>query len=421
MDKDINKYNRYFKDYNDNSKFKLGKTYKYNLEKTYIKLYYDNNRIIFQTPALFIPYKPHKTAYSSNRIMETSFLNEGIDKDLPEYEEWFYNLERVVYKLMRKRPYLKANKTGFKTLFRSDDYRFTKKMNITFNERQTKFFSLDKIGGISNSINMDDIEFPCYAFFIMEIQTIWIINNSLNDNIKPDWGIKLFIHAVQYVPTHNSCYTFENINFIKSNTFNSEITNGPPPPPPPPLPCIGNIVGGPPPPPPPPPLPGLRIINTEYIKPEIPEYLQKFFKMIKMGIPRQAVKHKMIMCGLDPNLLDNPSVNSSTVNKTNLGGGKPVKITADMLATVSLKKAVVEDPEVRRKRLAVEKAKAIGGKGFVVNLDDILSIRGKLKKTGCDPTKKMEKEINKKYMYNNNLSSDDEESDLSDNEDNTKC
>ena len=93
-----------------------------------------------------------------------------------------------------------------------------------------------------------------------------------------------------------------------------------------------------------------------------------------------------------------------------------------MLGTVTLKKAVIEDPEERKRRIAREKAKSLGGKGFQVNLDDILSIRNKLKKTGNDPSKKMEKEINKKYMYNNNLSSDDEEeSDFSDNDDETKC
>jgi hypothetical protein len=399
---DIAKYNKYFKDYNNPDKYKLGKTYKYNLEKSYIKLYYENKRIIFQTPGMYIPYKPHKNTYSSknNYSIDMSFFNEGVDKDLPEYEKWFYELEKIVYKLLRKRSYLRANKTGFKTLFRGDDYRYTKKMSISFSDKETSFYLLENVGGISRSKPIDEIIFPCYGFFIMEVQTIWLNKSSgiFGSNMKdvaPNWGIKLAIHAVQCLPNHNQFNGFNKINFIASNTFNLPTNN----------------IGIPPPPPPPPPPMALQVPA----KPEIPAYLVKFFSMLKMGIPREAVKHKMKMAGLSGDLLDNPHNNFSINDTITIGG--PVKITPNMLGSVLLKKAVREDPEERRKRLAKEKVKSIGGgQGFEVNLDEILSIRGGLKKTGSDPTKKMEKETNIKYMYKNNLSSDDENSSSSDSE-----
>jgi hypothetical protein len=406
---DIAKYNKYFKNYNNPNKYKLGKTYKYNLEKSYIKLYYDDKRMIFQTPGMYIPYKPHKNTYTSknNYSIDMSFFNEGVDKDLPEYEKWFYDLEKTVYKLLRKRSYLRANKSGFKTLFRGDDYRYTKKMSISFSDKETSFFMLENIGGISRSKKIDEITFPCYGFFIMEVQTIWLnkpsgILGSEGKNVAPNWGIKLAIHAVQCLPNHNQMSGFNKINFIASNTFN--------------LPTNNNINTGIPPPPPPPP-PGLFAPpppNLAPAKPEIPSYLTKFFSMLKMGIPREAVKHKMKMAGLSGDLLDNPhgDINSG-VTVPSMGG--PVKITADMLGSVSLKKAVREDPEERRKRIAKEKVKSSGvGQGFEVSLDEILSIRGGLKKTGSDPTKKMEKETNIKYMYKNNLSDSDEEHSSSD-------
>lgn len=218
-------------------------------------------------------------------------------------------------------------------------------------------------------------------------------------------GIKLAIHAIQCVPNHDNFNKFSSISFLPpGDTFSMP----------------GNTSGMcPPPPPPPPPLPGLFTMNNTHqqSKPEIPAYLDKFFKMLKMGIPRDAVKHKMKMAGLSGDLLDNPHSNSSSITNlsstvTSIDG--PVKITADMLGSVSLKKTVQEDPEERKKRLAKEKAKNAGGQGFEVNLDEILNIRGRLKKTGSDPTKKMEKEINKKYMYSNNLSSSDNETDSDD-------
>jgi hypothetical protein len=401
--KNIQKYNKYFKDYNNSSKYKLGKTYKYNLEKSYIKLYYNDDRIVFQTPALYIPYKPHINTYNNkhNYTVDMSFFNEGIDKALPEYEKWFYDLEKTVYTLLKKRSYLHCNKSNFRTLFKGDDYRYTKKMSISFSDKETEFYLLENVGGISLSKPIDKIVFPCYGFFIMEIQTIWI-NKPTNtfSNIKqkaPDWGIKLIIHAVQCVPNHTKFNKFNNINFIKSNTFNiSKLNNN------------TNTTNT-----------TLLTEEKKPVKSEIPEYLQTYFKMVKLGIARPAIKQKMVMSGLDPNLLDktvfktNISVNSDVNSDVN-SGNKFMKITANILSSINLKKTDKEDPEERRKRLAKDKIKAIGGKGFAVSLDDILSISRKLKKTGTDTTKKIEKEINKKYMYNNNFSSNDEDSDFSD-------
>jgi hypothetical protein len=415
---DISKYNKYFRDYNDTSKYKLGKTYKYNLEKSYIKLYYNDRRMIFQTPGMYIPYKPRKNSYSSknNYTIDMSFFNEGIDKDLPEYEKWFYELEKTVYRLLRKRSYLRANKTGFKTLFRGDDYRYTKKMSISFSDKETSFFMLENVGGISRSKPIDEITFPCYGFFIMEVQTIWLnkpsgILGGSGKDVAPNWGIKLAVHAVQCIPNHNQFSSFGKIAFIPSNTFKqptNPISSTIPPPPPPPPPGLFNSAI----PPPPPPLPSNLALKPS--KSEIPAYLAKFFSMLKMGIPREAVKHKMKMAGLSGDLLDNPhsttsnSISNNT-NDTNTSAG-PVKITADMLGAVSLKKTVRESPEERKRRLAKEKAKASsGGAGFEVSLDAVLSMRASLRKTGVDTKKRIEKDHYKQYTYNNNLSDSDEE------------
>lgn len=46
-----------------------------------------------------------------------------------------------------------------------------------------------------------------------------------------------------------------------------------------------------------------------------PKY-QKYFKMLKMGIPIDAIKHKMICDNLDPNIIDNPSSKSSNSSES---------------------------------------------------------------------------------------------------------
>ena len=52
-----------------------------------------------------------------------------------------------------------------------------------------------------------------------------------------------------------------------------------------------------------------------------PKY-QKYFKMIKMGVPIDAIKHKMICDNLDPNILDSNS-NNTILNKSNTGPPPP--------------------------------------------------------------------------------------------------
>ena len=83
--------------------------------------------------------------------------------------------------------------------------------------------------------------------------------------------------------------------------------------------------------------PNTFAFKDETIVPDpVDERIVKYKKMIKMNIPLQAVKNKMILDGLDPSLLDNKPVNTST---------KPV-ITFNIK---SLKKTVLI-PKINKKK-----------------------------------------------------------------------
>lgn len=82
----------------------------------------------------------------------------------------------------------------------------------------------------------------------------------------------------------------------------------PPPPPPPPVPAV--VVQQPTlppvvpvPAPAPPPAPAVMTVEQD------PTFA-KFFKMMRMGVPSDAVKHKMIAEGLEPSYLDKPNAPS---------------------------------------------------------------------------------------------------------------
>ena len=131
--------------------------------------------------------------------------------------------------------------------------------------------------------------------------------------------------------------------------------NIPPPPPPPPLAV--------PPLPPPNLLVGITYRNH-------PDYM-KFFKMLSVGIPAQAVKNKMELVGVDPNILDTPDtiVNSNLTNRDNNRSA----LLSQIKGGISLRKVSHEESN---------KSSTDKDNGRVqINLNDIINARKSLKKS----------------------------------------
>jgi hypothetical protein len=228
---------------------------------------------------------------------------------------------------------------------------------------------------------------PCYAIFIIEVASIWIRkNNTILDTIETNntnstnsWGISLVIHAAQCLHSHigitpltpASIPFIPNYNMVKLASGVS--TNIPPPPPLPP----GNFTLLPAPAP-----------------ATIPEYMHTYIKMIKMGIPRDAIKHKMIMAGHDPTELDTPCQSpKNNGHITSVSNNGPAKITANMLQGVKLKRC----DDTTQHTSSINKPKINPPNGaFTVNLDELLSIKSRLKKandTGQDTYSKIFKPL----------------------------
>ena len=402
-------------------KFKLGRTYKYSLDKSFIKLYQnENENIIFQTPMLFLPYEPTKLEYKNNKKslnsetykLDASLFNFDYDENIEKFILWLQDLNNIVLKLLKKRSYLKIKEDYMYDILLNDEYRNCKKLSLLLDKFNSRFFTIEENGRLSRSKDfLKEIKYPCYASFILEFKSIWIKkqktifdSDNLDDIEFVEWGFNFTVHAAQCLPSHTNLLQFVEPNKYMSlnpsipglsnyqNTDYSQIKPShftppplppgflgiPPPPPPPPPGFLGT--GIPTPPPPPPPGPGLLQSSSN-----IPPFLEKFFKMKKMGIPVQAIKHKMKMAGLDPDLFDNPQKAQSLVLQNSFGSTStdsgPVKITADMLTSVKLKRM---SPEERAKAEEERKKAKILAKvqtgGLEINLDEILNIRGKLKK-----------------------------------------
>ena len=385
----------------------IGKMFKYNMEISYIKPYYLGERLIFKTPMLYIPTKPRNIYDNEGKYMTTDYYNIDLlffndeDEDVSRFEKWLIKLEKVIWKLLKKRPYLNLKKENFRTSIYEDDIRKCCKIKLRLDTKVSKFYLLENQNKLGTRIKYNELVAPTYGLFIIELENIWVkrpFNLDDDDITENSFGFNFVVHASQCLPSHCNINPINNISFetFGNSTqkllhkFNSLNTNIPPPPPPP----LPGMMG--PPPPPPPPLLGGNIKS-----PEIPEYLETYFRMIKMGVPRVAVKQKMVLQGVDPDLLDNPhSKNNSSTTSTSTNNGTPPRITSDMLKGVTLKKG---------KPIEKVKKKITGGMGFNVSLDDILSMKSRLKKR--EPPKVFEKP-----RYFNNTS-DEEESDFTSSDD----
>jgi hypothetical protein len=299
-------------------KIKLGKTFKYSLNDNYnlTNIYYLNNndnhndnhndnykinenksqkqdsndektKLIIQTPLMYIPN--NIIYFNEKPFLELSFNNEDNDKDISKFKEWILEIENYFYKLIKRRTTLNIKKENMISIL--------KQKNINYKNSSTKILVPINMN-ISKCILNDDIKkskflfnweipVPTYGISIIWIKNIWIKNNK--------WGINLFMYASRVMNSHildpieflgidNDNKSIKKYEVVKKFKDNEKMTI---------------LIG------------------------QIPEYIM-FFKMLKIGIPKDAVKQKISLAGLDIRIIDYPEDTPYTtalhyISNSNLG------------------------------------------------------------------------------------------------------
>ena len=217
----------------DPKKINIKKKLKYSEYCTLIPIKYNNDDLIIQTPKMYIPFG-EKFVYNNKnkKYVDISFLNIENDNNIKIFYE---NLNIIFDKINNFYKYdvddiiKKYNKNDLLRL------KITKNILIYNQKRE----NIDKI--INNT----------YGSFIIHLYGLWLMNDTLYFH----WEL---LQCKLDIPIYLSEYSF--IDDVKP-IFNKGKGKGK---------CV------PPPPPPPPP-------NTQ----------SKYDKMIKMGIPKDAVLQKM--------------------------------------------------------------------------------------------------------------------------------
>jgi hypothetical protein len=281
----------------DNKNIKLGKTFKYSLgnDSNYnlTNIYYvnpnanstilllkeseskkqdsidDKTKLIIQTPLMYIPNS--MIYFNDKPFLELSFNNEDNDKDVSEFKLWISNLEEYIYKLIKKRTSLGIEKSNMCSILKGGNGNGrANKLIVPINMNISKCILNDDCNNKKSKILFNwEIPVPTYAISIIWIKNIWIK--------KGKWGINLFMYASRAMNSH----MLDPIEFMDLDSNNKTIKSQD---------IIKQFKDD---------------KNSNIQISQIPEYTM-FFKMLKMGIPKDAVKQKMHLLNLDTRYIDYP-------------------------------------------------------------------------------------------------------------------
>lgn len=273
----------------DNKCIKLGKTFKYGDNYHLTNIYYistssgnanlpsenegrrqdandEKTKLIIQTPLMYIP---NSIIYLNEKpFLELSFNNEDNDKEIHLFREWLINVEEYIYKLIKRRTTLGITKENMSSIIKPGYYSNVPKLLVPINLNVSKCILADEVKRNKFLFNWE-ISVPTYGISIIWIKNIWVK--------KGRWGINLFMYASRVMNSH----ILDPIDFMGYSGDNKSIRT--------------------------------VDVTTKFKKDEkmsiqvgnVPEY-SMYFRMLKMGIPRDAVKQKLTLSGIDPRIIDYP-------------------------------------------------------------------------------------------------------------------
>jgi hypothetical protein len=274
----------------DNKNIRLGKTFKYGGDYHLTNLYYlaegdvatitdrekqaarqdavdEKTKLIIQTPLMFIPNS--MIYFNEKPFLELSFNNEDNDKDVLAFKEWFQQLEEYVFRLIKRRTSLGITREGMVSSIKTGNGRsVSTKLLVPINVNVSKCVLNDD--NKRNKILFNwEIPVPTYGISIIWIKNIWVK--------KGKWGVNLFMYATRVMNSH----VLDPVDFLGMDCDNKSVRT-------------------------------VDVINKFHkdekmsiLVGQVPEYTM-YFKMLKLGIPRDAVKQKMTLLGIDSRVIDYP-------------------------------------------------------------------------------------------------------------------
>lgn len=270
----------------DTKNIKLGKSFKYGDNYHLTNIYYNSNqeidikekecnrqdavddkiKLIIQTPLMYIPNS--MIYFNDKPFLELSFNNESNDKDVVEFKKWISTLEEYIYKLIKRRSTLGIQKNNLNSIIKNGYNGSSTKLIVPINTNISKCI-LNEDNKKTKFLFNWEIPVPTYGISIIWVKNIWVK--------KEKWGINLFMYASRVMNSH----ILDPIDFMGMEMTNKTIKK-------------------------------FEVINKfkddekmTILVGQVPEYTM-YFKMLKLGIPKDAIKQKMTIAGANSNIMDFP-------------------------------------------------------------------------------------------------------------------
>lgn len=341
---------------------------------------YHTRKLIIQTPIVYIPYTTYKI---ENKItFDFYFLNLDVDRDMEDLKIF---VEGVDKKAIEKINFDKSKQSKTREFISN----IKKSRSSCLGEKPDKmrvslYDNILAFNESGNPISLDFLRYKTYLKLLMSPTKIWLNGNKygifwevLQVKIYPKTILNRYMFLDDSQPP--SILSESSTDFVSTSSLESfkQITHSQP----------------------------------------HPKFL-KYFDMLKKGVPKGAVRNKMLMDNVDPNILDNSSnsyksISSSSLsqpskvvppppplmnfNQTNsiniLVTDKPDFSEENSLSSMSavfnqikhgntmLRKVSENNKNVNKKHFSKKKPKLIAESSFTPSLDDILNARNSLKKS----------------------------------------
>jgi len=230
----------------------LGKSQAYHINNSLIPIYYTANKnspdskestqaLIIKTPRIFIPHVIYtrNSAQQTSSYLEIVFLNESADAGISNFKKWLKRVETRVVKILSRRKTISLVGKQFSSILKEDENYKSSKIYLTIQPDKTECLDTN-----NKPIANWNFIAPCYGFFVIQLKNIWM--NATK------WGINLYTQGAMVLP--------------------SQLCD--------------------------PPAVSIRHLFDDELKVYMPvgddERYGKYFRMMKMGVPLEAVKHKMM-------------------------------------------------------------------------------------------------------------------------------
>lgn len=253
-------------------------------EKYIIPLYTTDDQknqkpLIFQTPKLYLPFKPDAN------YLSLSFYNHEYDPKNPEFEHFLADLDKY---LISEPIQKKLSRKGFKLKKREIRSALYYPQNINYPVFLLHYFqnSVLVYNQFKERITWGDINERVYGYFIFELVGIWLSNDK--------YGFSFDLKQAKFYPP----IVFDDYMFIDEDepprNQNQELEKE----------------------------------KEEEIIVRLRDYplIAPYLKMMKIGIPKEGIKQKMLLTGVNPKLIDYdlstpirdiPEIKDSSDNKDN--------------------------------------------------------------------------------------------------------